>query len=103
MPGRGLADPCPHFLWGPHGSRGDRRSEGPGARGQGWWAHVWHQEDRVLPAAKAGGQEDRAIIPTHMPLGHQHLLASLHLLPQALCTARFGAQRSLDPLQRRVD
>lgn len=88
MQGGGLADPCPHFLWGHTSSEGgteDQRDRG--ARGQGWWAHVWHQEDRVLPAAKAGGQEDRAIIPTHMPLGHQHLLASLHLLPQALCTA----------------
>ena len=43
------------------------------------------------------------IVPTHATrsLGHQRLLASLHLLPQPLCTAALRME-VLDPLQRWV-
>lgn len=94
MRGWGLADPCPHFLWGHTSSemggtedQRDRGARGQGAAGPRLVGACLASGGQTLPAAKAGGQEDRAIIPTHTPLGHQRLLASLHLLPQALCTA----------------
>ena len=114
MQGRGPADPCPHFLQGhtnkPSGV--DRRAR-PGRQCQGQKVREAGElggaaGPRVVGAClglsdeEADGREDRARRPTARLLGHQRLLASLHLLPQALCTAALRTE-VLDPLQRRVD
>lgn len=103
MQGGGLADPCPHFLWGHTSSEGEQKIRGtgePGAKAGGHMSGIRRTEccqrprlvaKRTEPSSQHTG---RSVISICSPL------STCCLRPSA---QRFGAQRSLDPLQRRVD
>lgn len=105
----GWLTPAPTFFGGTRALRwGGQKIRGtgePGAkepRGQGWWAHVWRQEDRHCRRPRLAAKRTepssqhtrRSVISVCSPL------STCCLRPSA---RRFGAQRSLDPLQRQVN
>ena len=91
--GRRLADPCPHFLWGHTSSeRGGQKIRGAGEPGGATGprlvgACLASETADVGRGRRLRRQSRHPNTHAARSLSHQRLLASLHLLPQALCMA----------------